>query len=169
MARDATVGRRLVDGMIAGAVGTCALDVTTYLDVAIRGRASSDVPAQSAGRLAKMLGVSLGARSPGTATDDTKKQIADHRRTGLGALLGSLDGISTGMLYGLSGLRLRAPLSSAAFGLAALVGGDAPAAVLGSTDPKEWRLSDWVSDLVPHLVYGFAAAYTYERLRSTAR
>jgi hypothetical protein len=51
---------RLARGVAAGAVDTTALNVATYLDMAIRGRPSSGVPAEAAERLASRAGVSLG-------------------------------------------------------------------------------------------------------------
>ncbi len=35
-----------------------------------------------------------------------------------------------------------------------MVAADAPMAVLGVSDPRTWAPADWVSDAVPHLVYG---------------
>ena len=43
---------------------------------------------------------------------------------------------------------------------------------LGVTDPREWELSDWVSDVVPHLAYGAVTAGSLElalRRSDTAR
>lgn len=37
---------------------------------------------------------------------------------------------------------------------------------LGLTKPKDWSKVDWISDLVPHLVYGAA---TYAALATTPR
>ncbi len=33
---------------------------------------------------------------------------------------------------------------------------------LGATNPKTWGISGWASDLIPHLVYGLVAVFTYE-------
>jgi hypothetical protein len=35
---------------------------------------------------------------------------------------------------------------------------DLPATRLGVTSPSRWTSVDWVSDLVPHLVYGMVTA-----------
>jgi hypothetical protein len=43
-------------------------------------------------------------------------------------------------------------------GAGALVAGNGPMTVLGVTDPRTWSASDWMSDLVPHAVYGVVAA-----------
>jgi hypothetical protein len=34
--------------------------------------------------------------------------------------------------------------------------------VLGVTDPRTWSATDWVSDLVPHLVYGLVVKTTMD-------
>jgi hypothetical protein len=36
--------------------------------------------------------------------------------------------------------------------------------VLGVTDPRSWSVTDWVSDLVPHLAYGAVAGGVLQRL-----
>lgn len=155
----------MIDGLIAGAVGTCALDVVTYLDLAVRGRPASKVPRRAASRLAKAAGVRLGKPSALTPDGVSDREIASNRRSGIGALLGYLDGLTTGALYALPGRRVPLPLGVGTLSLAAMLGGDLPSTVLGVTNPKEWTPADWLSDLIPHLVYGLAAAYTYERLQ----
>jgi hypothetical protein len=49
-------------------------------------------------------------------------------------------------------------------GAAAMVSSDVPAAALGVTDPKQWDRTSWVSDIVPHVVYGFTTASVYQAL-----
>ncbi|ELB86851.1 hypothetical protein Rwratislav_42782, partial [Rhodococcus wratislaviensis IFP 2016] len=39
-------------------------------------------------------------------------------------------------------------------GLAAMAATDIPIAMRGISDPRQWTAQDWLSDLVPHLVYG---------------
>ncbi|MCP9968874.1 hypothetical protein LUX57_29935 [Actinomadura madurae] len=43
---------RLTRGLAAGAAGTTALNLVTYLDMAVRGRPASSTPEQSVERLA---------------------------------------------------------------------------------------------------------------------
>jgi hypothetical protein len=50
---------RVTAGILAGAVGTVAIDVVSTLDMAVRGRASIPLPADVAQRLAR-VGLSLG-------------------------------------------------------------------------------------------------------------
>jgi hypothetical protein len=40
---------------------------------------------------------------------------------------------------------------------------DGTMSFLGVTDPRSWSMTDWASDLVPHLAYGFVTAVALER------
>lgn len=145
--------RQIVIGLAAGAAGTVALNAVTYLDMLARGRPTSSMPADAAGKLSDMAGVDLG-------DDDT----AANRREALGALLGLVTGVGVGAVYGLIRSRLDVPRVIAALGLvaAAMGGSDLPMTQLGLTDPREWDATSWIADLLPHLAYGVAAAATYE-------
>ncbi len=72
-------------GLVAGAAGTAALNVVTYLDMALRGRAVSTMPAQAASRLAGAACVPLG-----------QDESRDNRAEGVGALLGYATGLGWG-------------------------------------------------------------------------
>lgn len=151
--------RELLWGVIAGAAGTMALDVTTYLDMALRARPASQVPAQVAGTLAERVGLDL---SP-----DGDGQAARNRRGGLGALLGYGVGVGVGAAYGLLRSRARRvplPLAAAGLGLAAMAASDVPAVTLKVTDPRTWGASGWLADAVPHLAYGWATAAAYDEI-----
>jgi hypothetical protein len=39
---------------------------------------------------------------------------------------------------------------------------DVPAVRLGVTNPKEWGLSGWVADIVPHVMYGLITAVAFD-------
>jgi len=148
----------LRNGVIAGAVGTVALYTVTYLDMAVRGRAASSLPERTAGELARRAGVDLGER-----------EVAEHREEGLGPLLGLLTGVGTGVGYGLfrrMAPRVPAALAAVGVGAAAAVAGNAPMTALGLTDPREWGLQGWLSDLIPHLAYGAATVAAYEAIDS---
>ncbi len=41
---------------------------------------------------------------------------------------------------------------------------DVPLVMLKASDPKTWGVSGWLSDLIPHLIYGFVTVATYETL-----
>jgi xanthosine utilization system XapX-like protein len=145
----------LMAGIFAGAAGTTALDIVTYLDMTVRGRPASVLPAQAAGKLADRAGVDLGSGG-----------VAESRREGVGALLGYGAGLGVGGLYGLLAGDRRVPLPVAALGLsvAAMTAGAIPYTALRLTDPREWDASSWATDAVPHLVYGLTAAVVHRRL-----
>jgi hypothetical protein len=152
------MGQRALRGIIAGAAGTMALDITTYGDMLLRGRSASNVPATVASNLADALG--LGFLGSG-ATDEK----ADNRRSATGALLGYATGLGIGGVYGIirgQGGRVPTPLAGAAVGVLAMVASDLPIALSGASDPRTWTPVDWLSDLIPHLVYGLVTVKTYE-------
>ncbi len=152
--------REVLMGTAAGAVGTVALNVTTYADMALRGRPSSSVPSQVAGKLAGKVGIDL------SGEDET----AQNRKSGLGALSGYAVGLGIGSGYGLVRPLLgdvSVPGAGAVLGLAAMAGSDVPATALGITDPSEWSSSSWASDIVPHLAYGLITAVAYESFNRT--
>ncbi|RKN41747.1 hypothetical protein [Streptomyces hoynatensis] len=147
----------LAKGLLAGAAGTAALNVTTYGDMLVRGRPSSDLPAQVADKAARAVGV-----SPGDSAG------AAHREQAAGALLGYVTGLGVGALYGLARGRRGGPsawLAAPLLGLAAMAGSDGPATAFGVTDPRTWSAGSWISDLAPHLAYGAATAAVYEAAR----
>ena len=149
--------KRIAMGAVAGAAGTTALNMTTYLDMAVRGRPSSGVPSQVVGTLAENTGISLG-----------DEETAENRKSGLGALLGYFTGLGWGIVYGLaypavSGMR--EPVAGVVLGLGVMAGSDVPAVATGITDPRTWGVQGWASDIVPHLAYGLVTAAVYETLR----
>jgi hypothetical protein len=148
--------RQILAGALAGAAGTTALNATTYLDMALRGRPASSIPEQSVEQTAHSLGTDV----PGTG------ETRQNRLKGLGPLSGILTGVCVGAGYGLLGAALgRAPsLPSGTFlaGGGAMVGANLPMSLSGLTDPTSWSVADWLSDLVPHVAYGLVTALTYE-------
>jgi hypothetical protein len=74
-----------LSGAAASAIGTLALDVATYAEMVWRGRSSSGVPAQVAGKTAQAAGVDLAAGSSGKQQAQGRVQA---RQSGLSALLG---------------------------------------------------------------------------------
>ncbi|MFA1549654.1 hypothetical protein [Actinomadura chokoriensis] len=147
---------KLTRGLIAGAAGTTALNVVTYLDMAVRGRPASTTPEQSVEKLADAAGVDLG---------DGEK--AENRKAGLGPMLGFGTGLGAALAYGLVAGRRSVPKPVAAMVLTglAMAGSSVPMTVLGLTDPRDWSASDWIVDAVPHLAYGAVAAGVYDALR----
>src|SRR3954452_17740241 len=84
---------RLLAGAAAGAAGTTALNIVTYLDMAVRGRPASETLGDSIQRVAGMLGVEV----PGDPGDEGTRA---NRLSGLGALGGLLTGVAVGAGYG---------------------------------------------------------------------
>jgi hypothetical protein len=150
--------RTLSRGLIAGAAGTVALDMVTYLDMALRGRPSSETPQRTVRRLADALGVDLG-----------EGERADNRRAGIGALLGYVSGLAVGVAYATMARRPRQrrgswPQAAITLMAMAMLGSNVPMTVLGVTDPRRWSAADWVADVLPHLAYGAVAAAVDNKL-----
>ncbi|OZV72954.1 hypothetical protein CA850_31765 [Micromonospora echinospora] len=152
--------RVAADGMIAGAVGSVALNMVSYLDMVLRGRPASSTPDETAGRLAGAAHVDLGGGEP-----------AANRRAGLGPLLGYGLGVGVGALYAVAAHRrpLTPPVAVGLLGATVMAMSDATMTALRVTDPRRWSRADWVADIVPHLAYGVAAAATWYRLRPPCR
>jgi hypothetical protein len=153
------VGAGILAGAAAGAAGTAALDAATYLDMAVRGRGSSGTPQQSVEAIEDRLPVSI----PGEG------ETRDNRISGLGSLSGIATGVGVGVAFGLLrrvGLRLPTPVGAVVVGLAAMAATDSSMASLKVSDPRSWSATDWLSDLLPHLVYG---AVTYSTLAALDR
>ena len=149
-------------GAVAGAVGTVALDVTTYADIAIRGRSSSSAPSQMVSILAKAVGLPLSSQGVGS-----QDETAQNRESGLGALLGYVNGLGVGVVYGLLRSRqddIPIPVAGIGVGLAAMAASDIPLIALRVSNPKTWGFSGWAADAIPHLVYGLVTAIVYEAL-----
>lgn len=147
----------LADGAIAGAVGSTVLNAVTYLDMTLRARPASNTPEESARRVAEVAHVDLGAGDR-----------AANRRSGLGALLGYGLGVGAGVGFALltRGRRMPLALASGVLGGGVMTMSDGSFAVLGVSDPRTWSRTDWLSDIIPHLAFGLAAAATWNRLRS---
>jgi|SRR5690348_14537313 len=155
--------RETLMGTAAGAAGTVALNVTTYADMALRGRPASEVPAEVAGTLAEKVGLRLDEQAQSGQQEVAQK--AKNRESGLGALLGYVAGLGVGTAYGLIRPRLNGSsrlLAGAALGMAAMAAGDLPGIVLGKTNPRTWGTKGWLADIVPHLAYGLVTATVYE-------
>ncbi len=151
--------RRIVIGAAAGAVGSVALNIVTYVDMAIRGRPASSTPAEVAGKIMMKVGVDLDRGG-----DDER---AGNRRTGIGSLMGYVTGLGVGTLYGALRVftnKVPIPVAGLGLGAAAMAGSDVPIAALGVSDPRTWTRVDWLSDAVPHLAYGIVTAIAYDAL-----
>ncbi len=141
------------------------LNAVTYLDMTVRARPPSTTPQDTVRKAEELAGVSLSG-------DGLDSDEAGNRRSGLGALLGIVAGLGTGALYGLVAPKLgRTPMALLGLGagLVANVGTTGPMAVLGVTDPRTWRGDSWVSDLLPHLAFGFATAAVWDLMQPRRR
>jgi hypothetical protein len=170
------MANRIVAGAIAGAAGVVALNAVGYLDMLLRGRPASDMPARVAGKLADEMGLPL--EFDDDADDDDGEDedgdegepsdAADNRREALGALLGMVNGIGIGVAYGILRLILPRPpawLAGAGLGAAAMAASDYPASHLGLTEPRDWSAVDWASDVLPHMAFGVVTALAFEAAR----
>jgi xanthosine utilization system XapX-like protein len=138
-----------VRGAAAGAAGTTALNAVTYLDMAWRGRPASSTPEDTVEKLAHTAGLEV----PG---DDATRQ---NRLAGLGPLTGIATGVGVGVVAGLLARRdPPLPVLAGLVGAVAMAGANGPMTALRITDPRQWSPADWISDVVPHLAYGFVTA-----------
>jgi hypothetical protein len=140
-------------GAAAGAAGTTALDLVTYLDMTVRGRPSSSTPERTVEKLAEKAHLTI----PGQGVERAS------RLEGLGALTSLVVGVGIGGLLGLaraSGLRAGTLLTT----VTVLVSTNGAMTVLRVTDPRTWSVADWLSDLVPHLAYAAVVTTTMDAL-----
>ena len=155
--------RGLILGAIAGAAGTMALDYTSYVDMAVGGRAASSLPADVIRSLAEKAGIAALS-----VADDQADASTKNRRTALGALAGYKIGIVLGALYGLASYpsteKRGIVFRSIALTALAMASSDVPATLLGLTNPAEWGTTGWISDLVPHAAYGLVTAAVFEAI-----
>ncbi|GAC1614084.1 MAG: hypothetical protein NVS4B5_02220 [Vulcanimicrobiaceae bacterium] len=146
-------------GLLAGAAGTAALDLFSYGDMAVRGRAASELPGTVVSKLAERAHFTSFA----LATDDTAK----NRRGALGAIAGYGVGLGSGVAYAAIRPHVRAwlpwPVAGVVLGLATLVASEGSATALGATDWRTWSASEWFADIVPRTIYGLTTAWVVEQ------
>jgi hypothetical protein len=156
--------REALLGVVAGALGTVAINMSTYVDMAVRGRASSNAPSKLVEIVAGKTGLPLSSQGVGA-----QDQKAQSRETGIGALLGYINGLGVGTAYGvlrsqMEGTSTSIPATGIAIGLLSMTASDIPLVALKITNPKKWGFSGWASDIIPHLIYGLVTAATFEAL-----
>lgn len=164
------MSNRIVAGLVAGAAGTLAMQLAGHLDALIRGEAPSRSAAEIGGRLADEIGLPLDydVDADDTSSDggsETLDKRIQRRQEALGTLVEIGNGLTIGLLYGVARVVLpKAPswLAGGALGALSMAAADYPAARLGVTDPERWRGTDWLADVVPHMVYGVVTAATFE-------
>jgi hypothetical protein len=154
--------RETLVGVVAGALGTVAINMSTYVDMAVRGRASSNAPAKLVEIVADKTGLSLSSQGVGV-----QDQKAQSRESGIGALLGYVNGLGVGAAYGAMRSQTNGtsiPVTGIAIGLLSMTASDVPLVALKISNPKTWGISGWASDVIPHLIYGLVTAAAYESL-----
>src|SRR6202008_2044717 len=82
----------LLSGAAAGAAGTTTLNVITYLDIALRGRPTSNTPERTVEAMARLFGLTV----------PWSGDVLANRISGLGALTGYAAGIGMGLILGLA-------------------------------------------------------------------
>ena len=152
----------LLSGAAAGAAGTTTLNVITYLDIAVRGRPTSNTPEKTVEAMARLFGLTV----PGSG------DVLANRISGLGALTGYAAGIGMGVILGLAyalGWRPGLLVATLVATATALIGTNGPMTVLGVTDPRTWGIVGWISDLIPHFGYGAVTALILHYLYAPSR
>ncbi len=146
-------------GLLAGAAGTAALDIFTYLDMLVRGRPASQLPSDVTKILAQRLGIEPLASDEG----DTPK----NRRSAGGALLGYGVGLGAGVAYAAMRPAFREwlgwPVAGVLLGGATLIASEGSATALGATDWSTWSPGEWAMDIIPRTLYGLTVAYVIEQ------
>ena len=148
-------------GIVAGATGTLALDIASYIDMVTSGRAASETPAKLVEAMAKSFGFD-------SLTDDSDE--AKNRRSALGAVLGYANGLSFGIVHGLfNGVfrHLPWPIEGVIIALASTAATDALYAKYDVADPTTYTPSVWAYDIGFHLVYGLVTAATLRAIVDT--
>lgn len=138
-------------GLLAGAAGNLVLDAVTYLDMAVRERPASEVPARTVG---------VGLHRAGVDVTDDQPEAA-------GALVGIATGLGVGLATAVvrqAGVRLSPVGGALVTGTLAMAVADGSAGLAGVTDPRTWDATDWAGDVVPHLAFGVAVHEVVRRL-----
>jgi hypothetical protein len=151
--------RNAMLGAMAGAAGTTVLDVVSYVDMAIRGRAPSELPVNTLRSIASRFGSELG--KPPAELDERLR----NRQSALAALLGYADGFASGAIFGIVRPATRnVSVFSAGVGLAVLTMllSEGLATALGQTDPRKWGVSGWLADLIPRCAYGWTTCTAFD-------
>jgi hypothetical protein len=100
-------------------------------------------------------------RRRGAPDDPGEGAERAHRLAGLGPLTGIAAGVGAGAVLGAvraAGWRPRFLVEALAATGVAWLAGNGGMIAMGVTDPREWSLTDWISDLVPHLGDGLVTA-----------
>ena len=95
------------------------------------------------------------------------EQQRRNRVSALGSLSGIVTGVGIGAVFGLlrrAGLRPPTPVGAVMIGLTAMASTNISMVSLNVTDLRTWSAADWLSDAIPHLIYGAVTYATLEAL-----
>jgi hypothetical protein len=145
-------GRKMLDGVVSGALGGGAMSISTNAEMRLRGRPPSRVPAQTVERL---VGIDLGERAEQLLT--TVGHVVTSAALGLAR--GGLDA-------GLVGRRAGA----SAFAVLAYLPDFVVLPALGSAPPPwRWSVPDLATSALHHGVYASTTNLAYARLSRRTR
>jgi hypothetical protein len=147
---------RVAQGIAAGCAGIVALEVASYADQYLKGRAASKTPTRLGEGIADRAGIELG-----------EGRARTNRASALGPIAGYADGVLLGIAWAVISAHPVKSLPKGALLLTAgaWAGSNVPLMSLGITDPRRWTPQDWQSDLVPHAAYGATTALMVALLR----
>ena len=147
---------RLAQGVAAGCVGIVALEIASYADQYVKGRAASKTPTRLGEGIADKAGLELG-----------QGRARTNRASALGPVAGYADGVLLGIAWAaLSAHPVRSlPKGALLLTAGAWAGSNVPLMALGVTDPRRWTPEDWRTDAVPHAAYGVTTALLVALLR----
>lgn len=139
------IASALGKGLMAGAVGTAAMTISSTIEAKVRQREGSTAPADAA---AKVLGIE-------PKDDDAKARFSNLVHWTYGTMWGGYRGL-------LSGLGLPAPVATAAH-MATVWGSELVMLPALDVAPpvKEWGSTELAIDGWHHLVYVTATAFAY--------
>ena len=141
--------RRIARGVVAGAIGTAAMTVSSMLEMRLRGREPSTAPADAA---MKVLGIE------GFCDDGAKSRFSNAVHW----VYGTSWGVPRGLL---DAAGLRTATATAAHGGALWGSEQVMLPALGVAPPLwQWGAVEIAIDALHHLVYTAAASVAYEAL-----
>lgn len=165
--------RSLIKGLTAGAVGTAVLNTVSNLDMVVRDRPASDVPARTAERATDLVGITIAEDDDESGGKEDGRTRGEHRRQGAGALMGYLAGYGVAAVYGALRPRILAgvprSVAGVGIGVAASAATVIPYSALGVSEPRSWPAKSWAADIVPHLCYGWAVAAAFDALQAAGQ
>ena len=119
--------------------------------MAVRGRPTSSAPQDLVEKVADEAGLQIPGE--GDERDNRIEGIAPLSGTAVGVVVGAVGGM-VHRAFTSRGRSVPAVVETVLLGAAAMALSDVPLHLLGISDARTWTTKDWVSDVVPHLVFG---------------